>query len=71
MEKLLKHWVFIKHLEHLKRYEKKLQADRELLKKEIDTYREEHLKRLEQETQHIRELRHTEREIIPQLNNKC
>lgn len=60
-----------KHLEHLKRYEKKLQADRELLKKEIDTYREEHLKRLEQETQHIRELRHTEREIIPQLNNKC
>ena len=61
-----------KHLEHLKRYEQKLQKDRELLQKEIKTYSEEHLKRLKEEEQHISELRHTESKIIPQLNNnKC
>lgn len=60
-----------KHLEHLKRYEQKLQKDRLLLQKEIDTYREEHLKRLKQENQNIRELENTERKIIPELNNRC
>ena len=60
-----------KHLKHLETYEQKLQKDRLLLQKEIDTYRKEHLKRLKEEKQHIRELEHTERKIIPQINNKC
>lgn len=62
-----------KHLKHLKKYEQKLQTDRKLLQKEIDTYREEHLKRLQKENQNIRALRGTERKIIPELNNnnKC
>lgn len=60
-----------KHLEHLKRYEQKLQEDREKLKEEINTYKKAQLYRLKKEHSHIRELQNTERKIIPQINNKC
>ena len=60
-----------KHLEHLKRYEQKLQNDRVILKKEIDSYKKAQLYRLKEKNRHIRELQRTENKIIPQLNNKC